>query len=142
MTEVWLDVEGYEGYYEVSNKGRVRSLDRIIYKQNGHGENTYPFLLKGRVMGQGERNGYCYVNLCVDDRRVKKYVHRLVAEVFIGNPFKKRQVNHIDGDKKNNAVENLEWCTARENKAHALELGLLKPPSGKDHWTYRKRKQI
>lgn len=134
--EVWKSVVGYEGYYEVSDLGRVRSLDRTTLRDNRHGKQ--PTKIKGRIMKQGVRAGYPYVNLCVNNFRKKRPVHRLVAEAFLGTG---EEVNHKDGNKLNNHINNLEWCTRAENHIHALENGLFVPPSGKDHWR-NKRKHL
>lgn len=105
--EIWRPIEGYEGLYEVSSYGRVRSLDR--YDRMNH-------FRKGRIMKQSYNgNGYLTVDLCLNGK-VKKYLgHRLVAQVFIKNPCNLPQINHIDEDKSNNRVENLEWCDAKYN---------------------------
>ena len=134
--EVWKPVVGYEGFYEVSNVGEVRSLDRTTLRDNRHGRQ--PTKIKGRVMKQGIRSGYYYVNLCVNNKRKKRTVHSLVAEAFLclGGGG---EVNHKDGVKTNNLVTNLEWCTRSENHKHALANGLFVPPSGEDHWTYKRK---
>lgn len=134
--EVWKPVVGYEGFYEVSNLGGVRSLDRTTLRDNRHGRQ--PTEIKGRVMKQGIRSGYYYVNLCVNDVRKKRTVHSLVAEAFLSWAGV-REVNHKDGNKMNNYADNLEWCTRSENHKHALVNGLFVPPSGKDHWTYKRK---
>lgn len=98
----WRPVVGYEGLYEVSNKGVVRSLDRTI---NNH---PYP----GKVLAIKYLKGYAAVHLCDYQHRVKhKTIHRIVAEAFIPNPNNLPEVNHKDENQKNNSVENLEWCT-------------------------------
>lgn len=106
--EVWKDIPGYEGFYQVSNLGAVKSLDRIC--RNGK-------RYKGRVLKQvPDGAGYLQVFLCKDTKPKRFYVHRIVATVFIENPENKAQVNHLDETKKwDNRVENLAWTTPKEN---------------------------
>lgn len=107
MTEEWRSIEGYEGLYEVSSYGRVRSLDR--YEINNLG---YKRLLKGKILSPGiKKDGYFIVSLKNKNFRV----HRLVAQAFIPNPEGLPQVNHKDEDKSNNNVDNLEWCDSKYN---------------------------
>lgn len=123
MSEIWKDVLGYEGYYQVSNRGGVRSLDRIITDKNGRSMKYSG----GDLSVQSNENGYCTVVL-MKNRKGKNFkVHKLVAETFIPNTRSKAYVNHKDGNKANNTVSNLEWCTASENNKHAYELGLKRP---------------
>jgi len=119
MKEIWKDIEGYEGYYQVSTLGRVRSLDRVVIAKNG---TAMP--CKGRVLRAVLINGYPVAWLCKDKKSRYRYVHRLVASAFIPNPENKPTVNHIDGVKTNNCVLNLEWNTFSENIAHAQKNGL------------------
>ena len=109
--EIWKDILGYEGLYQVSSFGRVRSLDRYVEYSNGR-----IHLHKGKVLSllKGEY-GYIQVSLYYNRKMYKKYVHRLVAEAFLLNPDNLPEVNHIDEDKSNNSVDNLEWCTAKYN---------------------------
>ncbi|WP_337098662.1 NUMOD4 domain-containing protein [Paenibacillus sp. YIM B09110] len=124
MNEIWREVVGYQGYYEVSNLGDVRSLDRIVYKeQNGKVVGTP---VKGRMLKTGICNrGYSRLRLSKDGKSTTYRVHRLVAAAFIDNPDNKSEVNHIDGNKLNNAIWNLEYCTKMENVQHAWEIGLV-----------------
>ena len=118
--EIWKDVKGYEGLYQVSNHGQIRSLDRYI-KYKGREDKLR--LIKG-VLKPGTLNnhGYLKVSLFKDGKGETREIQRIVAENWIDNPMNKEQVNHIDGDKTNNRVENLEWVTPSENKVHSLDI--------------------
>ena len=109
MQEVWKPVKGYEGLYEVSNLGRVKSFPR---KGNFH---KYPVLLTIHTY----KTGYKYVVLSKNGVSTKKKIYRLVAEAFIPNPDNLPQVNHKDENKSNNKVENLEWCTQTYNNQYS-----------------------
>lgn len=113
-TERWLPVVGYEGFYSVSDMGRVRS------------ERGEPHILSPNRAGR-----YARVVLCVRMRRDDRSVHRLVAEAFLTPDPSRPHVNHIDGNRRNNRADNLEWATVRENFAHASRTGLM--PSGARH---------
>lgn len=120
--ELYRPIKGYEGLYEVSNHGNVRSLSRMTKGRWGSMK-TSP----GRQLKLNKHQlGYLRVDLSKDGKSKHNLAHRLVAEAFIPNPDNKKAVNHIDGDKENNRVENLEWCTYKENTQHALANGLLK----------------
>lgn len=113
--EVWKPVKGFEGYYEVSDLGRVRSIDRVIY-DNVRKCNR---LLKGRLLVQRDNgHGYKGVMFCKDHKLYNRYVHILVAETFLENPLNLPTVNHKDEDKENNTVANLEWCTQYYNNEY------------------------
>lgn len=118
MAEIWRDVDGYDGKYQVSNFGRVKSFQR--------GE---------RILKPGlDYKGYPYVALWHGGKGKHTFVHRLVAEAFIPNPDNKPQVNHVDGDKANNHTDNLEWCTQSENTRHAYVTGLISLPQGESNY--------
>lgn len=122
MKEVWHDIFGYEGMYQVSNLGRVKSLDRYVPCNRGM-RLVAERILKQRV----NKFGYSQVVMSKDNNMVLKHVHRLVAEAFIPNTENKEQVNHIDGCKHNNVVSNLEWVTRSENSQHAIHQKLWNP---------------
>lgn len=122
MDEVWREVKGYEGIYEVSNLGRVRSLERFR-KNNGGLQKTPQRLLS---LDRVNHKGYVLVHLSKNGTNKNISLHRLVADAFIPNPGGKAQVNHKDGDKRNNSVDNLEWVTGKENINHAFDAHLFK----------------
>ncbi len=125
--EVWLPVQGYEGLYEVSNLGNVKRLSRI--SKNSLGRDTrLPELIMKPI--ESKKQGYFRIGTSKDGRHKMNAVHRLVALAFIPNPENKPQVNHKDGDKGNNKLDNLEWCTAKENKIHAHQVLKIKMPQG------------
>lgn len=111
--EIWKDIDGYGGFYQVSNLGRIKSLARNT--KNGHCKKDK--ILKNSV----DKKGYVVAELRKDNKRKSYKVHRLVAETFIYNQYNKPQINHKDGNKQNNNVENLEWCTNSENQIHAYK---------------------
>lgn len=111
MKEIWKSIEGYEGFYEVSNLGRVKSLSR--YVSNG---TSVPLYVKERILKQWkDKKGYCTVVLGKEGKYKTYAVHRLVANAFILNPNNLPCVNHKDENPSNNFVDNLEWCTYRYN---------------------------
>jgi len=115
ISEVWNDIKGYEGLYQVSDMGRVKSLERTITKKNGRNQSIQERILKPST----EHGGYLSVILYDTSGKRKTFkVHRLVCEAFHENPEDKPCVNHIDENKTNNAVSNLEWCTYKENNNH------------------------
>lgn len=120
MVEVWKDIPGYEGYYQISNNGIVKSLARVIYRSDNVRQ-TYKESIKKQTLG---KRGYYFVTLCKHGVMKKLKVHRLLAILFIPNPYNKPHVNHIDGNKLNNDLENLEWCSNLENLIHAHQTGL------------------
>lgn len=108
MIEVWKDIPEYENLYQVSNLGRVRSLDRTVYN-NGGEELRKGTILKGGKTGRNSK--YHYVGLSKDGKVTNKYIHRLVAEAFIPNPENKPTVDHLNRDTNNNTLVNLRWAT-------------------------------
>ena len=117
---MWKPIENYNSLYEVNEKGEIRSL----YHWNGHKyeKRKKPYILKQT----NTTTGYKKVELAKDGKKKSLRVHRLVATAFIPNPMNKPYINHIDGNRINNCVENLEWCTQHENVVHAYETGLNK----------------
>ena len=138
--EVWKDVVGYEGIYQISNHGRLKSLARDSTYFNPYAGREVTRRYKERMMKTKiSRTGYIVAHLRGGaDVESGPSVHRLVAEAFIPNPENKPTVNHKDGNKKNNFLNNLEWHTISENTKHAYDIGLLVPPKlpihkGQDH---------
>lgn len=116
MLEIWKDVVGYEGLYQVSNLGRVRSTDKYDRLGRFH---------TGKILAIKDNGaGYLTLPLNRDGKHKMMLVHRMVAKAFVDNPNGYPQVNHIDGDKTNNVFTNLEWCTQSHNVKHAVNLGL------------------
>lgn len=128
--KIWRDVIGFEGIYQVSNYGDLKGLERKTFNKGTNLEN----IIKEKILKKPkDKDGYIRYCLFKDDKRFSKYAHRLVALMFIDNPQNKPQVNHIDGNKENNHVDNLEWVTAKENTRHALDLGLSYQEPGEKH---------
>lgn len=132
--EVWKPIKDYNSVYEVSNLGRVKSLARtVLYNHPKFGACSLSYETK--IIKQIKANtGYLLIGLCDENGKSSSFrVHRLVMTEFAPNPESKPFVNHLDGDKRNNVLSNLEWCTSSENMVHAYENGLAPKISGKDH---------
>ena len=115
MAERWMPINGFEGLYEVSNYGRVKSLNRIIMNKGGL------YRKRELILKQRSHKGrHLMVVLCKEGRTYPKLVHRLVAEAFIQNPYNKPVVDHIDTNPQNNHVDNLRWVTIQENCLNPL----------------------
>lgn len=124
MIEIWKEIKGFEKLYEVSTFGRIKRLPKKVHNNGLKNKNKY-FISKEKIIKTSNiSKGYKGVTLTKDKKRYPKKVHRLVAEAFIPNPENKSQVNHKDGNKANNKIDNLEWCTNKENVIHAYKLGL------------------
>lgn len=115
--EIWKDINGYEGWYQISSFGRVRSLNRVIIYSDGRKVNT-----KGKIIKQGNCKGYNTVWLHKNGEYKNYRVCRLVAFYFIDNPNKLPQVNHKDEDTYNDTVQNLEWCTMEYNNSYGSRI--------------------
>lgn len=126
MEEIWKDIEGYEGLYQVSNLGRVRSLDRVVQQLNRWGKYQSRFY-RGCVLNPGvTHDNYQSVSLTRQGKSASYSVHRLVAQAFIPNPDSLPQVNHKDENPSNNCVDNLEWCTAKYNSNYGTRIDKLR----------------
>ena len=133
MTEIWKDIQGYEGFYQISNLGNVKSLERVVDKGNGILQHR-----KERIMNKRESvDGYYVAKLNVNKKSKSIAIHILVARHFIDNPNNYPEVNHKDCNRKNNQVDNLEWCTHQQNVEHSKQLGHYKTKSGCDNPNYK-----
>lgn len=125
MLEIWKDVVGFETLYQVSNLGRVKSLAKEV-DNNGGKQKRKECIVKSRK----NRHGYLQLTLS-NNKKYTKTIHRLVAEAFLPNTSNKPQINHINGIKTDNRVENLEWATASENTLHSVNVLGNKSPRGR-----------
>lgn len=121
MEEIWKDIQGFENY-QISNLGRVRTLNKYV-RQGLPKELVKKYKILKLIKNT---HGYYSINLYKNTKCYRKDVHRLVAQAFIPIPKKLLQVNHIDGNKQNNDISNLEWVSAKENMQHASKMGLIK----------------
>lgn len=119
--EIWTPLKNFEGFYEISTYGRIKTVERIIYTNNNGYIKQNSFIKKQ----QKHYRGYLTVSLKKNGKIYKKYVHRLVAETFIPNPNNLPQINHKDENKKNNCVDNLEWCDNIYNMNYGSRLKQL-----------------
>jgi hypothetical protein len=128
MKETWKPVVGYEDYYEVSSLGRLRSLPKVVGGRWGKCQ------YKGKIIKviRNPSHGYGQLSLVGEWKKKTVRAHRVVAEAFIPNPGNKPYVNHIDCDKLNNRIDNLEWVTAKENTAHIIKMDRFNPKRGEE----------
>ena len=126
MQEIWKAVRGYEGFYQVSNEGRIRGVDRIVRSKGSGTRQYYGQILSTPVAS----NGYNIVTLYNNTgKRISASVHRIILDAFQPNNDPNLECNHINGNKNDNRLKNLEWVTHSENKLHAFATGLQKPVS-------------
>lgn len=120
--EIWKDLPNYEGIYQISNMGRIKSLSRkrLVNKKR----NSFCLMPEKIMVIKTDKNGYCHVTLCKNNIRKTYWLHRLVLKNFVENPNNLPQINHINGNKSDNKLKNLEWCTPKHNYHEAVKLGL------------------
>ena len=135
MSVGWIPVDGYEGFYEIHPKGLIRSLTRMIVYKNGR-----KAIHKGRIR-KPSVSEYNLMALSKDGKTKMFKLSRLVATHFLPNKNNHPVVNHIDGNKHNDNVQNLEWCTYSDNNLHAFENGLNKKKHGTPGIFYEKRRE-
>lgn len=123
LKEIWKSIENFEGLYQVSNLGRVKSVDRVVHvldpKSNREYDRHFPECIKATNL---DNKGYVIVTLKKDGKNSRHRIHRLVAQAFIPNPENLSQVNHKDENKENNCIDNLEWCTNNYNGQYGTRL--------------------
>lgn len=133
MKEIWKDIKGYEGYYQISNKGRIKSLPRFRKARNN-------YVSKEKILKPAENSkGYFRVLLKTNNKNNRFFVHRLVAEHFLEKEKGKNIVNHLDCNPHNNVVSNLEWTTLKGNSEYMKELGRNKRTK---QWLNRLQKSL
>ena len=138
--EIWKDIKGFEKRYQVSNLGRIKSLPKFV--NNNPNYSSIGYYTKEKILKPfNNKKMYKLVKLYKGNKSYNKKVHRLVAEAFIPNVKNLPQVNHIDGNKQNNCVENLEWCTNKENQIHAWENNLQTKKYGANNKLSKKVEQ-
>lgn len=141
MEEIWKDIEGYEGFYQVSNLGRIKSLEKNIKRISPKG-NEYTVKYPEKMLKQyGNHRGYLITQLSKSGKSESCLVHRIVAQAFIPNYEDKAQINHKNCNKQDNRIENLEWVTNNENRLHAMKNGLCKGLKGKENPNSKKVNQ-
>lgn len=138
--EIWRDIKGYEGLYQISSIGRVKRLEKI--RRNGRGYRKYKEQITD---GYIDDVGYRYVILTKERKEKRFRLHRLVAEAFIPNPDNKPEIDHINTNRTDNRIENLRWVTRKENlnnKITKIKMSHLPKPKGKNHPRARKVQQF
>jgi len=127
LHEIWTPIQALNNHYEISNQGKIRSVNRAVLNKN---YNNRIQNFKGRLLKTGKsRDGYVLCYPTVGGEKFTFTVHRLVAIQYVANPHNLREINHLDSNKNNNAWWNLKWCTRAENMQHAHDNGLVKIPS-------------
>lgn len=122
--EIWKDIEDFEGLYQVSNFGRVKSIERVVEYSCKNHQNGGKHTVECKILKEStDKKGYKRISLYKNNKSYPKFVHRLVAQAFIPNPENKETVNHIDFNSGNNNIENLEWTTIEENNAWSHDNG-------------------
>ena len=132
MEEIWKDIRGFEGYYQISNLGNVKSLERTIIRSDGVIQTRKERIMNKRI----STDGYYIAKFNINHHSTSIAIHRLVAIHFIPNPDNFPEVNHKDCNRKNNIVDNLEWCTHIDNIRYSKEKGHYKGRCGKDNPNY------
>lgn len=123
--EVWEDIEGYEGYYQVSNKGNVKSVDRVVNQYSFSKNKFCDYIYKGNILKPDLCKDYSRVTLSKDNKTKRFFVHQLVLKTFVGIDENRKCIDHIDGDRRNNNVNNLRWATHKENNNNPITLKRL-----------------
>lgn len=136
--EIWKDIQGFEGRYQVSTLGQIKSLRRFFIQSKGIREGKKQGIPEKILTPHTDDRGYVMAFLYNGVSRKCIKVHRIVAKHFIPNPENLKEINHKDGNKANNSIENLEWCTRSENINHALKTGLFKIRTGADAHSSKK----
>jgi len=133
--EIWLPIPNFEGYYEASNMGRIKSLDRTIEKPDEKTGKISYMTRRGKIFKIRFKHNrrYMSIRLSKNGKTVGYPIHRIIAMIFVPNPDNKPQVNHINGIKTDNRAENLGWVNNSENILHAIDSGLMKYAIGESH---------
>jgi len=127
MEEKWIDIVGFEGFYQINLSGDIKSLPR--QRKNKHGF----YMSKERILNGCVSGGYLIYSFKIDKTETKLRAHRIVAQTFIPNPNNYPVINHKDGNKLNNNIDNLEWCTEAYNTKHAWDNGLIRGLRGEEN---------